>query len=664
MGHTAADEQKIKQLRERLLYHSHRYYVLDDPEISDYEYDMLMQQLKELEKQFPELVTPDSPTMRVGGEAVTLFNKVEHVVQMGSLQDVFNKQDVIDFDARVRETVPDPEYVIEPKIDGLSVSLEYENGIFVRGSTRGDGFIGEDVTLNLKTIHTIPLKLNEPFPAFFEVRGEVYMPHSSFEQLIERQEENGETPFKNPRNAAAGSLRQKDPKITATRKLDIFVFNIQRISEEVVLERHSQSLDYLKTLGFHVIPSYRTVRQISDAIDEIDSIGSKRNSYEFDIDGAVVKVNNFADRTRLGETSKFPKWAVAFKYPPEEKTTTLLNIEVKVGRTGALTPTAVFEPVQLAGTSVSRAVLHNQDYITQKDIRIGDQIIVRKAGDIIPEVVASLSHKDDSVPYFLPDHCPVCGAATEREEDEAVVRCPNPECPATLLRHLIHFVSRNAMNIDGCGPAVLEALTEKGLIHSPVDLYSLKKEDLLQLDRMGDKSADNLLSAIQNSKKNQLSQLIFGLGIRNIGEQAAKLLCRNFPTIESVMNASLEEVQAIDGFGDVMAQHVVDFFAMPETHRLIERFRAAGLNLNEIVTAPASSSKITGKTFVLTGTLPTLKRSEAKKLIEDAGGKVSSSVSSKTDYVVAGEEAGSKLEKAHQLNITVLSEEELLNLLQ
>lgn len=664
MGHTAADEQKIKQLRERLLYHSHRYYVLDDPEISDYEYDMLMQQLKELEKQFPELVTPDSPTMRVGGEAVTLFNKVEHVVQMGSLQDVFNKQDVIDFDARVRETVPDPEYVIEPKIDGLSVSLEYENGIFVRGSTRGDGFIGEDVTLNLKTIHTIPLKLNEPFPAFLEVRGEVYMPHSSFEQLIERQEENGETPFKNPRNAAAGSLRQKDPKITATRKLDIFVFNIQRISEEVVLERHSQSLDYLKTLGFHVIPSYRTVRQISDAIDEIDSIGSKRNSYEFDIDGAVVKVNNFADRTRLGETSKFPKWAVAFKYPPEEKTTTLLNIEVKVGRTGALTPTAVFEPVQLAGTSVSRAVLHNQDYITQKDIRIGDQIIVRKAGDIIPEVVASLSHKDESVPYFLPDHCPVCGAATEREEDEAVVRCPNPECPATLLRHLIHFVSRNAMNIDGCGPAVLEALTEKGLIHSPVDLYSLKKEDLLQLDRMGDKSADNLLSAIQNSKKNQLSQLIFGLGIRNIGEQAAKLLCRNFPTIESVMNASLEEVQAIDGFGDVMAQHVVDFFAMPETHRLIERFRAAGLNLNEIVTAPASSSKITGKTFVLTGTLPTLKRSEAKKLIEDAGGKVSSSVSSKTDYVVAGEEAGSKLEKAHQLNITVLSEEELLNLLQ
>ena len=664
MGHTAADEQKIKQLRERLLYHSHRYYVLDDPEISDYEYDMLMQQLKELEKQFPELVTPDSPTMRVGGEAVTLFNKVEHVVQMGSLQDVFNKQDVIDFDARVRESVPDPEYAVEPKIDGLSVSLEYENGIFVRGSTRGDGFIGEDVTLNLKTIHTIPLKLNEPFPAFLEVRGEVYMPHSSFEQLIERQEENGETPFKNPRNAAAGSLRQKDPKITATRKLDIFVFNIQRISEEVVLERHSQSLDYLKTLGFHVIPSYCTVRQISDAIDEIDSIGSKRDSYEFDIDGAVVKINSFADRTQLGETSKFPKWAVAFKYPPEEKTTTLLNIEVKVGRTGALTPTAVFEPVQLAGTSVSRAVLHNQDYITQKDIRIGDQIIVRKAGDIIPEVVASLSHKNDSVPYFLPDHCPVCGAATEREEDEAVVRCPNPECPATLLRHLIHFVSRNAMNIDGCGPAVLEALTEKGLIHSPVDLYSLKKEDLLQLDRMGDKSADNLLSAIESSKKNQLSQLIFGLGIRNIGEQAAKLLCRNFPTIEAVMSASLEEVQAIDGFGDVMAQHVVDFFAMPETHRLIERFRAAGLNLNEIVTAPASSSKITGKTFVLTGTLPTLKRSEAKKLIEDAGGKVSSSVSSKTDYVVAGEEAGSKLEKAHQLNITVLSEEELLNLLQ
>ena len=664
MNHTVqTDEQRIAELRKQLNYHGRRYYVMDDPEISDYDYDMLMQELKALEQKHPELVTPDSPTMRVGGTALNDFAKVEHAVQMASLQDVFNKEDVRDFDKRVREVLEQPQYVVEPKIDGLSVSLEYENGRFVRGSTRGDGFIGEDVTLNLRTIRSIPLVLNHPVN-FLEVRGEVYMPHSSFHELVERQELNGETPFKNPRNAAAGSLRQKDPKITAVRKLDIFVFNIQQISGAGRdITRHNDSLDYLQEQGFKVIPSYLTTDSIETVIGEIDRIGDHRDSYEFDIDGAVVKVNDFSDRELLGETSKFPKWAVAFKYPPEEKVTELKDIEVNVGRTGALTPTAVFDPVQLAGTSVSRAVLHNQDFITQKDIRIGDQIIVRKAGDIIPEVVASVGHKEGSQPYFLPEHCPVCGAKTEREEDEAVTRCPNPECPATLQRNLIHFVSRNAMNIDGCGPAILEQLTTNGLIHSPADLYTLTKEQLVALERMGDKSADNLLAALENSKKNELSRLVFAMGIRNIGERAAELLCQRFPTMDALLEATEEEIEAIDGFGSIMAKHVAVFFAMPESRHLIQRFKDAGLNMTETVREEPVSSELKGKTFVLTGTLPSLTRTKAKKRIEEAGGKVSSSVSSKTAYVVAGEDAGSKLTKAEQLGITILSEDEFVALL-
>ena len=661
------DEERIEELRELLRYHGRRYYVMDDPEISDYDYDMLMQELKQLEQKHPSLITPDSPTMRVapsdGGSLYNDFAKVRHAVRMGSLQDVFNKQDVFDFDIKVCETLENPQYVVEPKIDGLSVSLEYENGVFIRGSTRGDGDIGEDVTLNLRTIRSIPLKLNEPV-AYLEVRGEVFMPHSSFEELVKQQELNEETPFKNPRNAAAGSLRQKDPKITQTRKLDIFVFNIQQVrGESKPVLTHKDSLDYLKGLGFKVIPSYRLFSSIQEVADEIDRIGEHRDSYEFDIDGAVVKVNSFSERELLGETSKFPRWAVAFKYPPEEKITKLLGIEVKVGRTGALTPTAVFEPVQLAGTTVGRAVLHNQDFITEKDIRIGDQIVVRKAGDIIPEVVASLSHEEGSVPYFLPEICPVCGAHTIRENDEAVIRCPNPECPATLLRHLIHFVSRNAMNIDGLGPALLEALTQKGYVKSPVDLYSLKKEQLVEMERMGEKSADNLLGALERSKKNQLSQFVFGLGIRNVGERAAELLCRRFTDIDSLMAATEDEIAEIDGFGAVMAKNTAEFFNMPETVHLIERFKNAGLNLMETVEQHHSVSILAGKTFVLTGTLPTLKRNEAKKMIEAAGGKVSSSVSTKTDYVVAGEEAGSKLTKAEQLGITILSEEDLLKLL-
>ncbi len=670
MNSTArSDRERIDELRELLHYHGNRYYVLDDPEISDYEYDMLMLELKQLEEKYPEWITADSPTMRVapsgeGGAVYNDFTKVRHIVRMGSLQDVFNKQDVYDFDTRVRETLAVPEYVVEPKIDGLSVSLEYENGVFTRGSTRGDGDIGEDVTLNLRTIRSIPLKLKEAV-RHLEVRGEVFMPHSSFEKLVEQQELNEETPFKNPRNAAAGSLRQKDPQITQTRKLDIFVFNIQQIEGEArPILNHKGSLDYLKELGFKVIPSYHLFSSIQDVVNEIDQIGEHRNSYEFDIDGAVVKVNAFSDRELLGETSKFPKWAVAFKYPPEEKQTKLLDIEVKVGRTGALTPTAVFEPVQLAGTTVGRAVLHNQDYITEKDIRIGDQIIVRKAGDIIPEVVASISHEEGSSPYFLPKACPVCGAHTVREEDEAVVRCPNSECPATLLRNLIHFVSRSAMNIDGLGPALLEALTEKGYVKSPADLYSLTREQLVGMERMGEKSADNLLNALEQSKKNQLSQFVFGLGIRNIGERAARLLCQRFPDIDQLLRASEEEIAAIDGFGEVMAKNTFEFFAMPETLHLIDRFRTAGLNLTEDVAEQPEDSMLTDKTFVLTGTLSTMTRNEAKKKIEAAGGKVSSSVSSKTDYVVAGEDAGSKLTKAQQLGIALLSEEELQKMLE
>lgn len=662
------DEERIKELRETLLYHGKRYYVMDDPEISDYEYDMLMQELKTLEEKHPELVTDASPTQRVAPSAgdtpvYNEFTKVEHAVQMASLQDVFDKEDVLAFDEKVRETLENPEYIVEPKIDGLSVSLEYEDGVFVRGSTRGDGYVGEDVTLNLRTVQSIPEKLSEAVP-YLEVRGEVFMPHSSFKELVKRQEEKDETPFKNPRNAAAGSLRQKDPKVTKTRKLDIFVFNIQQIRGETKpIFNHKASLDYLKALGFQVIPSYKLCTNGKELIAEIDRIGEHRNSYEFDIDGAVVKVNSFSEREELGETTKFPKWAVAFKYPPEEKETTLLDIEINVGRTGALTPTALFEPVQLAGTTVGRAVLHNQDYIMQKDIRIGDRIVVRKAGDIIPEVVASVSHAPDSVPYTIPDICPVCGAHTVREEDEAVIRCPNPECPATLLRHLIHFVSRGAMNIDGLGPAQLEALTREGYVKSPVDLYALKKEQLVGMERMGDKSAEKLLNALEQSKLNPLSRFVFGLGIRHIGERAAELLCERFPTIDQLLAATKEEIEAIDGFGAVMAENAADFFAMPETKHLIDRFLEAGLRLTEPV-RERQSSNLTGKTFVLTGTLPNLTRSEAKELIESAGGKVTSSVSKKTDYVVAGEEAGSKLTKAEELGITILTEDGLSEMLR
>ena len=572
-----AVKERIEKLRKKINQYANQYYNEDNPSVSDYDYDLLMNELKQLEASHPELVTPDSPTQRVGGEASNLFEKVTHEVQMGSLQDVFDLDEIREFDERVKKVIEQPEYVVEAKIDGLSVSLEYVNGIFTRGSTRGDGFVGEDVTANLKTIHNIPLKLTRPI-LFLEVRGEVYMPKKTFLKLVEQQELNDEVPFKNPRNAAAGSLRQKDPKIAAKRKLDIFIFNVQRI-EGAALDTHSQSLDFLKELGFTVSPWYHTFSTIDEAVRDIEKIGERRDQFSFDIDGAVVKVNNLQEREQLGSTAKYPKWAVAFKYPPEEKESTLLDIEISVGRTGVLTPTAVFEPILLAGSSVSRAVLHNQDYITEKDIRIGDRIVIRKAGEIIPEVVRSVSHAPASVPYYIPKNCPSCGERAVKLEGEAALRCINPFCPATLLKNMIHFASRDAMNIDGLGPAIIESLVDNHLMADEADLYYLRREDLLELERMGDKSVDNLLTSIERSKENDLALLIFALGIRNVGKKGAELLCEAFDTIDKVMNASCDEITAIDGIGQVMAQNITEYFSREKSRELIQRLREAGVNM-------------------------------------------------------------------------------------
>ncbi len=655
------DEAKyiVEELRSKLEQYSYQYYVLNQSEISDFEFDRMMHKLMDLEKEFPKLLTADSISHRVGGFADNSFAEVQHTVQMGSLQDVFSEEEVRDFDRKVKEEITNPVYIVEPKIDGLSVSLEYRDGILERGSTRGDGFVGEDVTANLKTVRGIPLKLKEAVP-FIEVRGEVYMPVSSFEKLVEQQELAEEKPFKNPRNAAAGSLRQKNPKITAKRGLDIFVFNLQQLDGHEVYG-HKESLDYMKSLGLNVIPSYKAVRSIDEAIEEIRRIGELRGKFGYDIDGAVIKVDNFEQRELLGSTSKFPKWAVAYKYPPEEKVTRLLEIEVAVGRTGVLTPTAVFEPVQLAGTTVSRAVLHNQDFINEKGIALGDDIIVRKAGEIIPEVVAVAQHNGAET-YVLPDVCPSCGTKVIQEEGEVAVRCPNIQCPAQLLRNLIHFASRSAMDIDGLGKAVIEQLLKNELIHSPADLYCLKVEDIASLERMGQKSGENLIKAIEKSKGNDLSKLIFALGIHEVGEKAAVLLAQKFEAMDNVMAATAEEIATIDGFGAVMAAKVENFFRQEANIKQVQRLKELGLNMS--CKMEKAGDKFAGKTFVLTGTLPTLKRSEAQAMIEKQGGKVSGSVSKKTSYVVAGEEAGSKLTKAQDLGIAILSEAELLELLE
>lgn len=651
--------KRAQELRDKLNYYSRKYYVDDDPEIEDYEYDMLQRELKAIEDKYPDLVTPDSPTVRVGGSAENLFSKVEHRVRMESLQDAFSFAEIEEFDRRVRETERDVHYVVEPKIDGLSVSLEYTNGVLTRGSTRGDGDVGEDVTANLRTVRSIPLKIKTPL-SFLEVRGEVYMPKSVFASLVTRQELDGEKPFKNPRNAAAGSLRQKDSKVTAVRGLDIFVFNVQQI-EGAELSSHKQSLDFLREQGFHTIPFYTRFDNITDVISELKRIGEIRSGLEYDIDGAVIKVDDFAQRERLGSTSKFPKWAVAFKYPPEEKTTKLVDIEIGVGRTGVLTPTAVFEPVLLAGSTVSRATLHNQDFITEKDIRIGDEVAIRKAGDIIPEVVRVVSHAENSVPYILPSICPSCSAPVIREEGEAAVRCVNPECPAQLLRNVIHFCSRDAMDIEGLGDALVEKFIAENLISNVADIYDITAGEIMMLEGHQERSAKNLVEAIERSTQNDLSRLLFALGIRHIGQKAAKLLSEHFGDIDSIIAASEEEIAEIDGFGGIMAKSAAEFFSMTQTADLIERLKAAGVNMKSLK-EKSDDQRFAGLTFVLTGTLPTLSRKEATEIIENLGGKASSSVSKKTSYVVAGEETGSKLQKATDLGIPVITQDDLLKM--
>lgn len=650
-------KMRAEELRSQINYHNNRYYNEDSPEISDYEYDMLLRELENIERDYPQLAAPDSPTQRVGGEAAEKFSPVEHTVPMESLHDSFSPEEIREFDRRVRENAGQTVYAVEPKIDGLSVSAEYRNGIFVRGSTRGDGRVGEDITENLKTIRSLPMKLTRPIP-YLEVRGEVYMSNESFEQLTRRQEENEEKTFKNPRNAAAGSLRQKNAQITKERNLDIFVFNIQQI-EGAELSGHIQSLDFLRELGFTTLPFYYRCENADEVLARIDEIGNMRGELTFGIDGAVIKADSFAVRETLGSTAKFPRWAEAYKYPPEEKETELLDVEINVGRTGVLTPTAIFAPILLAGTTVSRATLHNEEFITEKDIRIGDTVVLRKAGEIIPEVVSVVSHKQGAEPYRMPRVCPSCGSPVSFENGEAALRCTNTECPAQLMRHMIHFVSRDAMDIDGLGEKILHAMSDSGLIHSPFDLYRLTREDILTLEGRKEKSADNLISAIEKSKNNDLYRLVFALGIRHIGQRAAKLLADRFRTLDEIAAASAEDILSIEGYGDIMAQSVAEYFSMDSTKNMIEEIKQLGLNTNNLTEKQEiKENPFMGKTVVITGTLPTYKRSEAQEIIERLGGKAAGSVSKKTDYVLAGEAAGSKLTKAQQLGITIIDEEQ------
>ena len=652
--------KRAEELRDIINYHNKKYYENDEPEIEDFEYDRLLHELIAIEEKYPETVTADSPTHRVGGKADTQFTPVEHIVPMESLQDGFGEEDVLAFDQRVRAVVPNPTYIVEPKIDGLSVALEYEKGLLVRGSTRGDGKVGEDVTANIRTIRNIPLKIDTDLPVL-EVRGEVYMPREVFTSLTAEQELNGEKTFKNPRNAAAGSLRQKNPKITSKRKLDIFTFNIQRI-EGKELTSHKESLDFIKALGFNTVPFYTQCNNIQEALAEISRIGEIRGTLPFDIDGAVIKVDDFSQREALGSTSKFPKWALAYKYPPEEKETTLLDIEINVGRTGVLTPTGIFEPTLLAGTTVSRATLHNQDFIDEKGICIGDRVIIRKAGDIIPEVLSVVSHGENAVPYRIPDICPSCGGKVTREEGEAALRCCNPDCPNQLLRNLIHFCSRDAMDIEGMGTAVLETFVSEGMIKTAADIYHLDRDKIASIERMGEKSADNLIAAAEKSKGNDLARLVYALGIRHIGQKAGALLSEKFGTMDAIINATVEEISGIEGFGLIMAQSVADYFSHPESRQLIEDLKAVGVNMEsqkEIV-----DMRFEGMTFVLTGTLSMYKRSEAEKIIVSFGGKASGSVSKKTTYVLAGEDAGSKLKKANDLGVTVISEDQFAEMIK
>ncbi len=654
--------QEIKELREKLNENGYRYYVLDAPTMSDYEYDMLNRRLEELEAEHPEEVTPDSPTQRIGGKTLQGFSPYTHDVPLESLQDVFNNEEVAEFLERMDGALGSGvAYSVEPKVDGLSVALEYRDGVFYRGATRGDGRVGEDVTENLKTVRSIPMTLPEKLPRLI-VRGEVYMARSVFEEINALRELQGKPLMANPRNAAAGSLRQLDPKICAERKLDIQVFNLQ-LAEGRTFASHAETLEYMASQRFKVIP-HKTLSGAGEVQAEIARINDERLDYPFDIDGAVVKVNSLTDRTTLGSTAKFPKWAVAFKYPPEKKPAKVLDIVVQVGRTGVLTPKAVLTPVRLAGTTVTNATLHNQDQITEKDIRIGDTVIVQKAGEIIPEIVeVDLKQRPDGTkPYFLPEVCPVCGAPVSRDEDGAAIRCTGAECPAQLLRNITHFASRDAMDIDGCGPAVIQQLVESGLIRNVADLYSLHAADVAKLDRLGEKSAENLIRAIEKSKANDLSKLIFGLGIRQVGEKAAKVLSMHFKSLDALSAASVEELTEINDVGAITAQCIVDYLGQPQSQDLIARLKAADVNMES--TAQLVDERFAGMTFVLTGTLTRFDRKTAQALIEERGGKAAGSVSKRTTYVVAGEAAGSKLKKAQELNIPILTEDAFAEMLE
>lgn len=653
-------KDEMRRLEKLLEEANHRYYVLDAPTMPDFEYDRLLRELETLEAEYPEYASPLSPTRRVGGEAVEGFEKYEHAVPLESLQDVFSEEEVDEFDLRLRQSVPDAVYSVEPKIDGLSVALEYLDGVFVRGATRGDGRIGEDVTENLKTIRSIPMRL-ENAPHRLIVRGEVFMPRATFEQLNAEREARGEALFANPRNAAAGSLRQLDPKIAAERKLDILIFNLQ-LAEGVSLQTHGQTLDYLRSLRFKVIP-YLLCASAQEVIDEIRRIGNERYDYPFDIDGAVTKLNDLGGRELLGSTAKFPRWACAYKYPPEVKETVLRQIVIQVGRTGVLTPKAVVDPVRLAGTTVTNATLHNQDFISEKDIRIGDCVRIRKAGEIIPEILEVVREKrpEGTTPYLLPKVCPVCGAAVVRDEDGVAMRCTGAECPAQLSRNIAHFVSRNAMNIDGLGEAIVDQLIANRSIVSPADIYFLTVEQMKSLWKNGEKAATKLVNAIAESKKNDLSRLIFALGIRQVGEKAAKQLAKHFGSLDKLMNSSKEELTQLRDIGAITAENLTSWFADAQSQHMIERLRQAGVNFES--TFASEDQRFVGMTFVLTGALSLFTREEASEQIELRGGKVSGSVSKKTTYVVAGENAGSKLKKANELSVPVLSEEDFLKML-
>ena len=654
--------EEMKYLRDYLNEQGYLYYVLDAPVIPDYEYDRLNRRLEELEAEHPEEVTPDSPTQRIGGKTLQGFAPYTHEVPLESLQDVFNDGEVAEFCDRMDEALGAPvEYSVEPKVDGLSVALEYRDGVFVRGATRGDGRTGEDVTENLKTVRSIPMTLPEKLPRLI-VRGEVYMARSVFEEINGMRELQGKPLMANPRNAAAGSLRQLDPKICAERKLDIQVFNLQ-LAEGREFASHAETLDYLASQRFKVIP-HKTLSGTSAVQTEIARINEERMDYPFDIDGAVVKVNSLTDRVTLGSTAKFPKWAVAFKYPPEKKPSKVLDIVVQVGRTGVLTPKAVLTPVRLAGTTVTNATLHNQDYIAEKDIRVGDTVIVQKAGEIIPEIVEVdfTKRPEGTQAYVLPTVCPVCGAPVVRDEDGAALRCTGAECPAQLLRNITHFASRDAMDIDGCGPAVVQQLVDNELIRNVADLYSLHAQDVAQLDRMGAKSAENLIRAIEKSKANDLSRLIYGLGIRQVGEKAAKVLAMHFKTFDALAAASVEELTEINDVGAITAQCIVDYLAQPQSQDLIRRLKEAGVNMES--TAQLVDERFAGMTFVLTGTLTRFDRKTAQALIEERGGKAAGSVSKRTTYVVAGEAAGSKLKRAQELNIPILTEDDFARMLE